>query len=420
MASVAQTAVASSTTDTATPTYTAQAIGANGGSDILYVIGGARSVANASTMACTIDGITAPQIAFFSQNDGGGIRSNLGLFALARNSLPDPNQTDVDIVLTLDQTNVRHSCAVAVSSDAGSSAFATATAGAGSSGVNVNTPALGIVIGAAYNGDATAFTFTGLTEVSDLDVAGEGSNRFGTAYASNVSSETPRTISITTITDSAAKLAASFSSAESIPVTAADATFAGQTIDVVEDPIGVTAAQAAFAGQEVDIVNPTISVDAASVAVDGQTISVLGEGSYLDLSASLYTALADDSYITTRLGSFMSPSIHTRRPVPEGAEYPMIVVNPDSGLTNEDGLRSRRPVIVRDVITYGEQDDQYRVVEEIAYYIRDKFHRRKDSITVPGFSVIDIVTSGPVPAPTDDFQHVARVVTLTIRLLQEA
>lgn len=210
MASVSQTAVASSTTDGTSITFAAQAIGANGGSDIIYVGAGARTTSNAATMSCTVDGVTATQIVYRSFDEGGGIRSNCGIYAVARNSLPDPAQTDVDVVITHSNTCIRHAAAVAVSPDASATAHATASQVSGSHNLNLNTPALGIVMGFLYNGDAGTIGWTGLTEVSDLDVAAEGSNRFGSAYASAVSAETPRTITSALATDLSAKVAASF------------------------------------------------------------------------------------------------------------------------------------------------------------------------------------------------------------------
>lgn len=218
MASVSQTAVASTTTDGASATFTGQAIGADGGSDILYVGAGARSTANASTMSCTIDGVAAPEVVFRSFDEGGNVRSNCGIFALARNSLPDPAQTDVDVVITHNATCIRHAAAVAVSPDASATAGATASQGNASNDLSLNTTANGIVVGFIYNGDAGTINWTGLTETSDLDVAAEGSNRFGSAYASNVSAETPRTVTAAVVTDLSAKVAAAF------PVASAAAT----------------------------------------------------------------------------------------------------------------------------------------------------------------------------------------------------
>jgi hypothetical protein len=213
MASVAQTAIASSTTDTATPTFAAQSVGANGGDDVIYIGCGARTVADAATMTCAVDGVSADQIAFRSFDEGGGVRSNCGLFAINRNDLPDPAQTDVDVVITHGATCIRHAAAVAVSPDAVKTATDTASQANASTNLNIDTPEAGIAIGFLYNGEISTITWTGLTETSDIDVAGEGGNRFGTAYASNVTAETPRTVSASTGVDLSAKVAASFAEA---------------------------------------------------------------------------------------------------------------------------------------------------------------------------------------------------------------
>jgi hypothetical protein len=208
--SVSQTAIASSTTDTATPTFSAQAIGADGGSDVIYIGAGCRSTADASTMTCTVDGVSADQIVFRSFDEGGGVRSNCAMFAINRDDLPDPAQTDVDIALTHNQVAIRHAIAVAVSPNASKTAFATASQANASNDLSLNTPAGGIAIGFLYNGEISTITWTGLTETSDLDVAAEGANRFGTAYASAVAAATPRTITGATGVDLSAKVAASF------------------------------------------------------------------------------------------------------------------------------------------------------------------------------------------------------------------
>lgn len=205
-----------------------------------------------------------------------------------------------------------------------------------------------------------------------------------------------------------------------ITVDAAQVAVAGQDITVGDYHITVEPAAVAIAGQNIDILNPIIDVTTADVAIAAQNITILGGDASMDLMGPLYVALADDTFITSRLGTFMSPAIFTRMPIPdEQATYPMIVVQPPSLIGNEDGLVVRRPVLNIAVVVYGAQDDQYRTVEELGYYIRNKFHRQKRSITVNGFSIIDIVANGPIPGPTDDFRHVARAVTLTIRMSEE-
>lgn len=141
----------------------------------------------------------------------------------------------------------------------------------------------------------------------------------------------------------------------------------------------------------------------------------------LDVTKGLYSALSGNSDITSLLGSFQGgPSIHTRRPVPVNAVYPMIVVSSDVSVTDEDGLVSRRPVVIRDIAIYGEQDTDYRTVESLGYLVRSMFHRKLDVFTVDGYSIIDVVATGPIPAPTDDEKQVGRLVSLTIRLLESA
>lgn len=137
----------------------------------------------------------------------------------------------------------------------------------------------------------------------------------------------------------------------------------------------------------------------------------------LDLGASIRTALLAEAPIYGLLGEWSGePSIFTRRPVPSEAQYPMIVVNPDIAITDQDALRSKRPIVTKDVIVYGDQPDGYRVVEQLGYAIRELFHRERFSIDVDGYDVVQIVASGPNVAPTDDDKTVGRVVTLTISL----
>jgi len=137
----------------------------------------------------------------------------------------------------------------------------------------------------------------------------------------------------------------------------------------------------------------------------------------LDLSGPIREALMGQGAITALLGDYAGePAIFTRRPAPEGAPYPMIMVSPDVAITDQDFLTAQKPIVMRDVAIYGAQPDDYRDVESGAYLIRDFFHNNRFAITVPGYGVIDILCTGPIPAPTDDENHLGRVVTLTIQL----
>src|SRR3990167_5381942 len=134
----------------------------------------------------------------------------------------------------------------------------------------------------------------------------------------------------------------------------------------------------------------------------------------MDLSEPLRTAIVDDATIAALLPIYAgSKTVFTRRPVPDNAAFPIVVISPDIAITDQDGIDDNRPVIIRDVAVYGRNDAaSYRAVEAIAYEIRDLFHRRRQSLTVLGWDVVDVVALGPRTAPTDDEQTVGRVVEL--------
>jgi hypothetical protein len=139
----------------------------------------------------------------------------------------------------------------------------------------------------------------------------------------------------------------------------------------------------------------------------------------MNVSASLLNALLDNEGIVANLARWKGEaSIHTRKPVPGDVTPPFISISPDIAIGNEDGLTSLRPVVVRDIAVIGDQPDHYRKVEATAYLVRDLFHRKRLSITVSGYHVIDVACTGPIPGPTDNDSTVSRVVTLTIRLVK--
>lgn len=139
----------------------------------------------------------------------------------------------------------------------------------------------------------------------------------------------------------------------------------------------------------------------------------------IDLAPDIRAALLQSATITALVSEWQSePAIFTRRPIPEDAIKPFIIVSTDISILNEDGLNSKRPVILRDIIAYGDQPENYRDVEIIGYEIRNIFHRNKFSIlpTDPEVEVIDIVAEGPAIAPTDDEKSIARRVTIRVRI----
>ena len=204
MASVSRTASFASSHGSTNPSYAGVAIGANGGNDVIYLAFGGRSTSSVTAVTgITVDGVAATQI--IDQDTGNTTANIAAIFAIARNSLPDPTQTDVDIAITYDQSVLRTGGEVYVSGDA--SATPTHTNFEAIDGLfstnqtldgNVNTVLDGIVIAYAVEGATSAATpptnaWTGATEDTDGQFAGSSTVR-STAHASGVAAATPRTV----------------------------------------------------------------------------------------------------------------------------------------------------------------------------------------------------------------------------------
>lgn len=144
-----------------------------------------------------------------------------------------------------------------------------------------------------------------------------------------------------------------------------------------------------------------------------------------DLSVPYRAAIIAASAITSELAAYQDTyPVFTRVPVPSDAAYPLIVVSAQFQSGEEDGLRNVRPSVDRDIMVYGVSSadpalDQYRKVERIAFAVHALFHRQRAAIAVPGWEVVDLVATGPAPAPTDDEQTVGRRVTVRARLAKK-
>lgn len=142
----------------------------------------------------------------------------------------------------------------------------------------------------------------------------------------------------------------------------------------------------------------------------------------LDLSGPIRTAILGYSGIVSRIATWEGEgAVFTRRPVPEGATYPLIVISPDVTVGDADWLNTPKPIVGRDLVAYGQKGtpksgDQYRVVEQLGYLLRGLFHSQRFAISVPNFHVVQITARGPMPAPTEDDGLIARAVSLTIHL----
>lgn len=137
----------------------------------------------------------------------------------------------------------------------------------------------------------------------------------------------------------------------------------------------------------------------------------------VDLSQPLYAALTGVSDGIDGLATYQgAPAVFTRRPVPIDCGFPLIITAGDVTHGDEDFIADEMVQIVRDIAVYGNKHADYRAVETIALDVRDLFHRNRESLTVPGWHVVDIRCRGPVPTGDDDDQTIGRVVTLQVRL----
>lgn len=138
----------------------------------------------------------------------------------------------------------------------------------------------------------------------------------------------------------------------------------------------------------------------------------------LDIKTPIRLAIVADMALVAMLGRFESgPSVHTSRPVPQGAEYPMIIIDCDD--TREvDALASQRPVVSPQIAVYGQNPRDSRVVDEISYTVRELFHRNRWvlDLTAYGLRTVLVTVAGPRRAPTDDETTIGRILIPTMQL----
>lgn len=137
----------------------------------------------------------------------------------------------------------------------------------------------------------------------------------------------------------------------------------------------------------------------------------------MTLPQSLAAVIAGNGPIAAKLGQYLgNPSVHTRRPAPDGAEYPMVMISNSTGGGNEDTLRTFRPIRQHQVTVYGLKAEQMRDVETLGEMIHDLLHRRPDLLTVDNHRVVEVVCDPPQYAPGDGDDVEGRVVQVTARM----
>lgn len=141
----------------------------------------------------------------------------------------------------------------------------------------------------------------------------------------------------------------------------------------------------------------------------------------LNIGAPIRTALITEPTIGPLLSIWNGePAVFTRRPLPADASgSPYIMVNPAAAIGDQDFINQQLPIVMRDVAVYGDQPKHYRLVEDIAYAVREFFHRNKWAITPEGYDVIQIYARGPIPGATDSQTTVGRLVGLTVQLRRQ-
>lgn len=142
-----------------------------------------------------------------------------------------------------------------------------------------------------------------------------------------------------------------------------------------------------------------------------------------DLIVSIREVVVADSTLVALLSSYQgSPAVFTRTPV-SGADdtiYPCVTISRNLGRINQDGVNDFRPVLVYELASNGRNDvpaSEYRKITEIAYRLRELFHRQRN-IELDDWGVVDQIVSGPADQSSEKIAR--KVVTLTVRLAQLA
>jgi len=135
----------------------------------------------------------------------------------------------------------------------------------------------------------------------------------------------------------------------------------------------------------------------------------------IDLQPAIREYLLNDVTISSLLPTYNgSKTIFTRRPAPEAAPYPMVLISPLVGDLENDFVTCGRRTLTHDIVVYGLNDiaTNYRNVETIARHIQTIFHRMPSySLDMPtGSSLIEATAIGPLSAPVDDENKVGRII----------
>jgi len=185
-------------------------IGSGDGTRTVFVLVEVRQTTgnNVTISSVTADGTAMTEVIQVTTNSPSNGSQAVGIFKISAASLTSPTETSMSVVVTPSATARRAACATAVTADSiDTTAFSTATASDATApsppktfDVSLNTPASGFVlaiVGATQlTGSGGGFDWTGLTENNDTNAIDP--TIISTASASNVSAQTPRTVTVAT------------------------------------------------------------------------------------------------------------------------------------------------------------------------------------------------------------------------------
>ena len=141
----------------------------------------------------------------------------------------------------------------------------------------------------------------------------------------------------------------------------------------------------------------------------------------IDLQPEIRSLIINDATLSTLIADYLnSKAVFTRRPTPEDAQYPLVIISPIVTDLERDFILCGRRTLTYNIMIYGYNDtpENYRDVEEISLSISKLFHRidRTTFPTSSDYSLIQSTASSPMPAPVDDENKVGRVVVLNLQI----
>ncbi len=138
----------------------------------------------------------------------------------------------------------------------------------------------------------------------------------------------------------------------------------------------------------------------------------------IDLLPTIRKYILNDATFCNYLSDYKNTkAVFIRRPIPTDISYPVCLISPIvSDIQNDFVSCSQRRIITHDIFVYStnDTDAEYHKVSDAAFRLGTLLHRApKHLFEMPaGSSLVEVTCISPMPAPTDDFVKVARVVSV--------